>query len=107
MVHTISIAFTSKHLGEVLITTIPPCEEWIQDWMKQLLEPDDKLRVPAAASRITSPLILDNWRIMLAEYPNRPLADFFISEDFRVSFTPCGTRIKSEKRNPALCIRAP
>ena len=81
----------------------PPYEEWIQDWMKHFLDPANKLRVPAAASRIT-------WHIMLAEYPNRPLTDFFISGirgGFRVSFAPCGTRIKSVKRNLHCAVEHP
>ena len=65
-------------MGKILITTKPlPYEKWIQDWTSQPVEPVTKLRVPAAATRITSPLIIDNWRIMLADYPNRPLVNFF------------------------------
>jgi len=64
--HIIPIAFTSKDLGKVLIATSPPsCKQWIQDWTKQLLEAADKLRVLAEASEITTPLIVDDWRIML------------------------------------------
>jgi len=60
----------------------------IQDWTKQPLETVEKLRVPAEASVITTPLIVDNWHIMLAEYSNKTLADFFISgihEDFMLA----------------------
>ena len=104
MSHTIPIAFT-------LITTRPPSyEQWIQDWTKQLLGPADKLRVPAEASRITTPLIVDKWHIMLAEYPNRSLTDFFISgiqEGFCVGFSPCGTQIKSAERNLHCAVEHP
>jgi len=94
--YIIPIAFTSKDLGKVLITTsLPSCKQWIWDWTKQPLEALDKLRVPAEALEITPPLIVDNWHIMLAEYANRALANFFISaiqEGFHVGFTPSGTR---------------
>jgi len=67
------------------------------------LEATDKLRVLAEASEITTPLIEDNWRIMLAEYPYRTIADFFISEfkrDFMLTLLPCGTWFfQSAKQN--------
>ena len=111
MFHTFPVAFISKDLGKVLITTCPPSyEEWLQHWCKQFLVPADKLKVPEEAARITTPLIVDNWRIMLAEHPNRPLVDFFISgiqEGFRIGFTPCGIRIKSAKRNLHCAIEHP
>jgi len=91
----IPIAFTSKDLGKVLITTSPASyKQWIQDWIKQPLEAANRLRVPAEASEITTPLIVDNWHIMLVEYPNRTFADFFISgiqEGFQVGFTSFGS----------------
>ena len=60
MCHTLPIAFTSKELGKVLIMTSPPSyKEWIQGWISQPLEAADKLRVPAEASKIISPLIVD------------------------------------------------
>jgi len=77
--YIIPIAFTSKDLRKVLISTsLPSYKQWIWDWTKQPLEAVDKLRVPAEALEITTPLIVDNWHIMLAEYTNRALANFFI-----------------------------
>ena len=104
-------AFTSKDMGKVFITTKPlPYEKWIQEWTSQPTEPANTLQVPAASTRITSPLILDNWRIMLAKYPNTPLVNFFISgiqEGFRLGFTPCTTRVKSAKRNLQCAVEHP
>ena len=98
-------------MGKILITTKPlPYEKWIQDWTSQPVEPVTKLRVPAAATRITSPLIIDNWRIMLADYPNRPLVNFFISglqDGFRIGFTSCTANIKSAKRNMQCALEHP
>jgi len=111
MCHTLPIAFTSTELGRVLITTSPPSyKEWIQGWTSQPLEAADKLRVPAEASKIISPFIVDNWRVMLAKYPNKSLVDFFISgiqEGFRIGFTPCNIRIKSAKRNLNCAVEHP
>ena len=98
-------------MGKVLITTKPlPHEKWIQEWTSQPTEPANTLRVPAAATRITSPLIVDNWRIMLAKYPNTPLVNFFtlgIQEGFRLGFTPCTTTVKSAKWNLQCALQHP
>jgi len=77
--HAIHTAFTSKDQGKVLITTRHlPYERWLKDWTSQFMEPAYRLRIPAAATRINSPLVTDNWRTMLADYPNKPLINFFI-----------------------------
>jgi len=109
--HITPIAFTSKDLGKILITTsLPSYDEWLHDWIKQPLEASEKLRVPAEALKITTPLIVDNWHTMLMEYPNRLLVNFFISGiqvGFRVGFAPCGTWIKSAKRNLHCAVEHP
>jgi len=81
-----------------------------KDWTSQRVEPVTKLRVPAAATRITSPLIIDNWCIMLADYQNKPLVNFFISglhDGFRIGFTSCTAKIKSAKRNMQCALEHP
>jgi len=68
------------------------------------------MRVPATATRITSPLIVDNWRIMLADYPIKELVDFFISgiqEGFRIGFSPRLTKLKSARRNMSCALEHP
>ena len=90
-------------MGKALITTKHlPYEKWIQEWTSQPTKPANTMQVPAAAIRITSPLIVDNWHIMLANYPNTPLVNFFIlavQEGFHLGFTSCTTRVKSAKWN--------
>lgn len=47
---------------------------------------------------------------MLADYPNNPLANFFISgiqEGFCIGFTPCATKLKSAKRNLPCALEHP
>jgi len=98
-------------MGKVLNTTKHlPYEKWLRDWNGQLIEPADKLQVPAAATRITSPLIADNWCTMLRDYPNRPLADFFITgiqEGFRISYNPSATKVRSAKQNLQCALEHP
>ena len=101
VIHAIHTAFTSKDMGKVLITTkFPPYGDWLLDWTSLLMEPAHQVQVPAAATQITSPLIVDNWRIMLADYPLRKLAHFFISGiqgGFCIGFSPRMTKLKSAK----------
>jgi len=111
VIHAIHTAFTSKDMGKVLITTkSPPYGDWLLDWTSLLMEPAHQVQVPAAATQITSPLIVDNWRIMLADYPLRELAHFFISgiqEGFRIGFSPRMTKLKSAKRNMSCALKHP
>jgi len=80
VIHAIHTAFTSKDIGKVLITTKSlSYGDWFLDWTGLPMAPAHQVRVPAAATKITSPLIVDNWRIMLTDYPLKELADFFIS----------------------------
>jgi len=47
---------------------------------------------------------------MLADHPNKPLVNFFISgmqEGFRIGFTSCSTNIKSAKRNLQCAVEHP
>jgi len=91
-------AFTSKDQGKVLITTKHLLyERWLIDWTSQLLEPTYILQVPAAAARITSPLNVDNWHIMLADYPNKPLVNFL---EFRRDFILASTPVQPKSNQP-------
>jgi len=109
--HAIHTAFTSKDLGKVVITTKHlPYERWLKDWTSQLMEPAYRLRIPAAATRINSLLVTDNWCTMLADYPNKPLINFFtsgIQEGFRNCFTSCSTKLKSAKWNLQCAVEHP
>ena len=45
----------------------PEIREMDQYWTSLRVDPANRLRVTAAATQITSPSIIDNWRIMLAD----------------------------------------
>jgi len=61
-------------------------DKWISSWKSHLGQSPKTVRIPAGATAISTPLKVDNWRRMLADHPNRPLVEFFITEGFQISF---------------------
>ena len=55
------------------------CDKWVSAWTSHLEGSSLTARVPSEASAISTPLNVDNWRKMLADHPNRPLVEFFIT----------------------------
>lgn len=84
--------------------------KWLSAWNSHLGQPSTTVRIPAGATAITTPLQVDNWRRILADHPNRPLVEFFITgltEGFRIGFKELSKPLKSAKRNLSCALEHP
>ena len=76
--------------------------DWILAWKAHLHGLPEVALVPPAATAISSPLIIENWKRLLSDHPNRPLVDFFvdgITNGFRIGFEQQLEPLQSAKRN--------
>ena len=74
--------------------------DWIQVWTSHLDGLPVDVKVPPAATAISSPLKVNNWKRLLSDHPNRPLVDFFINgiiEGFRIGFKQQSKPLQSVK----------
>ena len=84
--------------------------DWISSWTNHLSNQPSVVKVPPAARAVNTPLDVSNWNKLLADHPNRPLVDFFITgitEGFRIGFKEQSTPLKSAKRNLSYALQHP
>ena len=84
-------------------------EEWISRWTSHISSADDVIRVPHAATAVTTPLVISNWLPLLANHPNKKLTSFFttgISYSFRIGYSPWKS-LKSAKGNLGCALDHP
>ena len=83
---------------------------WFPAWKTQLEGLPKDVKVPPAATAISTPLDASNWKKFLADHPNRPLVDFFINgivEGFRIGFRQQQRQLQSAKRNLNCALQHP
>jgi len=84
--------------------------DWIPAWTSHMKNQSSNINVPPTATAITSPLIMGNWMEALADHPNRPLVNFFItgvSEGFHIGFKQPPNPLKSAKHNLSCALQDP
>ena len=84
-------------------------EEWISRWTSYISSADDVIRVPHAATAVTTPLVISNWLPLLVNHPNKKLTSFFttgISYGFRIGYSPWKS-LKSAKGNLGCALDHP
>ena len=84
--------------------------DWIQVWTSHLDGLPVYVKVPPAATAISSPLKVNNWKRLLSDHLNRPLVDFFINgitEGFRIGFKQQSKLLQSAKRNLTCALQYP
>ena len=84
---------------------------WFPAWKTQLEGLPKDVKVPPAATAISTPLDASNWKKFLADHPNRPLVDFLLTEllkDFAlVSGSSRDNYVQSAKRNLSCALQHP
>jgi len=71
-------------------------------WLQYLRGAKEDIRVPDKATKITSPLVPEQWHRYLDDYPDKTLKHFFISgimSGFRLGCTASSSTLKSSRRN--------
>ena len=91
-------------LGENLETSAGQLSDdnWLKDWTSLSSSAPTTPLVPAEARHIHTPLIVAQWKEALKDYPNQPLAQFFlkgITEGFRIGYNYGPLSLKSARRN--------
>ena len=84
--------------------------DWISAWKSHLEGLPEVALVPPAATAISSPLIIKNWKQLLSDHPNRPLVDFFIdwiTNGFWIGFKQQLEPLQSAKRNLSYALQHP
>jgi len=84
--------------------------DWMTSWTNHLSNQSPSIKVPPTARAVNTPLIVNNWEAMLADHPNRPLINFFLSgitEGFHIGFKEQSTPLKSAKRNLSCALQHP
>jgi len=84
--------------------------DWISSWTNHLSNQPSVVKVPPAAWAVNTPLGVSNWNKLLADHPNRPLVDFFITgvtEGLHIGFKEQSTPLKSAKRNLSCALQHP
>ena len=78
----------------------PICDAlWLRRWCSHIASPAAAPLVPPQACKITTPLEVLAWRMLLISRPHRDLVHFFlmgITHGFRIG---CGMALKSAKKN--------
>ena len=77
-------------------------DHWLKEWKSISADNQTIPLVPDQACFIHTPLVLANWRCALKEYPNQPLAQFFlnrISEGFKIGHNYGSMHLKSAQKN--------
>lgn len=75
---------------------------WLQAWLDHTGKCSHQLLVPPAATQITTPLNAFTWRCLLSNYPDQPMAQFFlegIQAGFRIGVVGDISNFKSAKKN--------
>ena len=83
---------------------------WFPGWKSQLEGLPKDVKVPPAATAISTPLDASSWKKFLADHPNRLLKDFFINgivEEFRIGFRQQQEQLQSAKRNLSCALQHP
>ena len=83
---------------------------WISKWLSHISRAPECIKVPPEATRISTPLVPEQWRNHLAAHPNRQLTNFFIAgitSGFRLGCkTPLQT-LKSSRKNLVSSLEHP
>jgi len=81
---------------------VSSCIEWLPMWLQHLRGAKEDIRVPYKTTKITSPLVPEQWHRYLDDYPDKTLKDFFISgiiSGFRLGCTASSSTLKSSHKN--------
>ena len=110
-IHLSSTVVSEQHIIELHTKDIR-CNyyDWIPAWTSHLKNQSVNINVPTSATKITSPLIVGNWVEALADHPNRPLVNFFItgvSSGFCIGFKQSPNPLKSAKCNLSCALQHP
>ena len=84
--------------------------DWMSSWINHLSKQSTSFKVPSTARAVNTPLVVNNWEAMLADHPNRPLVNFFLSgitEGFHIGFKEQSAPLKSTKRNLSCASQHP
>ena len=84
--------------------------DWILSWTNHISNQSSAVKVSCMARVVNRPLNVSNWKALLADHPNRPLIDFFISgmtEGFRIGFKEQSTPLKLAKQNLCCALEHP
>jgi len=76
--------------------------EWLPMRLQHLRGAKEDIRVPDKATKITSPLVPEQWHRYLDDYPDKTLKHFFISgimSGLRLGCTASSSTLKSSHRN--------
>ena len=93
--------FTFLEDGEDTLTDVPE-HTWLSQWYVITSSSPIYPRVPAIACRVSTPLSLSGWRIMLQGHPNRDLVHLFligITQGFKIGYNYITATRKPAKRN--------
>ena len=75
---------------------------WLKEWISLSGENQTTPLVPHQACLIHTPLVLESWRCALEEYPNQPLAQFFlngIAKGFKIGRDYGSVCLRSARKN--------
>ena len=82
----------------------------ISAWKAHLHGLPEVVLVPPAATAISLPLIIENWKRLLSDHPNRPLVEFFvdgITNGFQIGFKQQLEPLQSAERNLSCALQHP
>jgi len=77
---------------------------WVWEWNALNLRSSGTVAVPVEAQHISTPLIKQQWSKMLATYPDKDMAAFFIqglTDGFRIGYQHGNDHLKSATKNMA------
>ena len=83
---------------------------WISAWTNHLSNQPSDVKIPPAVRATKTPLDVSNWKKSLADHPNRPLVDFFLSGitvGFCIGFKQQLHPLKSSKQNLSCALQHP
>ena len=90
--------------------SLDQCYPYTEHLLKlESCQPTIPRQLPALGRHITTPLVVDNWRQMLEDYPDRRLVQYILeglSNGFHIGFNPqqhytsCKTNMLSAVENP-------